>query len=325
MTVCPMRLHVIWLGSMPQNTTRHPHRRRLLEWLEYNPTWEICLWTDRKERESEQLHDWCSAHGLHHRSIWSSEALFWGNEEVIVKSQIERKFFANASDLLRLRILYQWGGIYVDSDVEPSSFLQIDLPLGVGLLMQRKGDALDSIAPHAIASVQGHSLLQLALWQGVSNCVLQSTIEEQDFRLSNDSTEQFGGTLVLTGDILRPALRHVFGLLEGTGWGWSPWLEALRLPFSLVHHQEHAWLGNTEVMTDKLFFPPTLGLAIAQSWRNQALTSILHWTAQYSEGWMIELAAQTVVPFENHFGHSPQGAALKIGRSSSIVNRIPSM
>ena len=325
MTVCPTRLHIIWLGSMPPNTTRHPHRRRLLEWVELNPTWDILVWTDRIDREAEQLNEWCSTHGLQHRSIWSSAVLLWGTEESTVKSQIEHGFYANASDLLRLRILYQWGGIYVDSDVEPTSFANITLPLGIGLSMQRKGDYLDSIAPHVIASVQGHTLLQLALWQGVSNCVLQVTIDEQDFRLSDDPTERFGCTLVLTGDILRPALLHVFGLLEGSGWGWSPWLEALRLPFSLVHRQEHTWLEHTERMTDQLFFPPTLGLAIAQSWTNQALTSILHWTAQYSEGWMIELATQTVLPFENYFGYSPQGAAIKLGRSSDIIKEVPSI
>ena len=45
--------------------------------------------------------------------------MLWGSEKAMVLEQLETTFYANASDLLRLRILYQMGGLYVDCDVAP--------------------------------------------------------------------------------------------------------------------------------------------------------------------------------------------------------------
>ena len=98
---------------------------------------------------------------------------------------------------------------------------------------------------------------------------------------------------MLTGDLLRPALRRVFGVFSTDTWRWSPWLEAIQLPLSFRHLEHHSWLGEDGSRPD-IFFPPGLGVAIAQTWTNQALTSILHLTAAYAESWMIEIAAEQV-------------------------------
>ena len=324
MTLCPQHLHLIWLGSMPVNTTERPHRRRLLEWKELNPDWTVYCWSDRTGREYEQLTAWCEANGLVHRSIFDANAILWGDERTIVYQQIEKGFYANASDLLRLRLLYQLGGVYVDIDVEPQQFPSLELPLGIGLILREANAQLQSVVPHCMAAVQGHTLLQLALWQGVSNFAVQQTIEEDDFRYATEVSQRFGGTLVLTGDLLRPAFRKVFGLLGAGTWGWSPWLEAIQFPISVRHNQEHNWLGEG-IAAVEFFFPPTLSMAIAQTWTDQPITSILHWTAEYSPNWMIEIASQQVAPFENYFGHSPKGVAIRAGRSTEVVEKVPSM
>ena len=62
-------------------------------------------------------------------------------------------------------------------------------------------------------------------------------------------------------------------------------------------------------------------MAIAQTWTNQALTSILHLTAAYGESWMIAIAAEQVAPFENHFGYSPKGLAIRAQRSKKLSIR----
>ena len=159
-------------------------------------------------------------------------------------SQLREHFYANASDLLRLRILYQMGGLYVDADVEPTVLAQLELPLGIGLLLRKDGGELQSIAPHALAAMQGHAVLQVALWQGQNNFNVLSTLEEQDFRYSESVSEKYGGVLMLTGDLLRPALRTVFGIFSTEAWRWSPWLEAMQLPLSLRHLEHHSWLGE---------------------------------------------------------------------------------
>lgn len=327
MAICVHRLHLIWLGSIPPNTEAQPHRRRLLEWVQLNPDWEVFLWSDRIDRERIQLESWCHTNGIQYRSILDSGTVLWGNERAVVLTQIHEGFYANASDLLRLRILYQLGGLYVDSDVEPMSLSSIDLPLGLGLLLtqDQESNTLNSIAPHAIAAIQGHSVLQVALWQGVTNCSLLEVVEEPDFRKSTRTAERYGGTLVLTGDLLRPALRTVFGLFGATLWEWSPWLEALRMPIDFQHNEENAWLNSAGNSERTLFFPPELGLMIAQTWTDRPLTSILHLTAAYSASWMIEIAAQQVSPFENHFGFSPKGMASKMSRTEDVLKSIPSV
>ncbi len=330
MAHCVNRIHVIWLGSVPLNTLEHPHRRRLVEWAEANPDWEVWVWTDRQDRECVQLDNWCQSNGLRHMPIWR-DVILWGTERSTILELLSEGFYANASDLLRLRILYQWGGLYVDVDVEPIALPKIELPLGIGVVMLKGENRLQSIAPHAIASVQGHELLQLALWQGVSNCLIQTRMTEPDYRQSSIQSQQYGGTLVLTGDLLRPALKKVHGAFRGVQWQWSPWLEAMRLPLLLVHHQENTWVRETtslDVLSsgyEGAFFPPKLSRAVADTWSDRSLTSVLHWSAQYAEPWMIRVAAQEMAPFENHFGYSPKGAAIKIGRSKEVLLAIPSM
>ncbi len=330
MAHCPTRVHVIWFGSIPLNTLEHPHRRRIVEWAEFNPNWDVWLWTDRQHRECIQIDKWCQENGVRHITVWR-DAILWGTEQSTIGELLSDGFYANASDLLRLRILYQWGGVYVDVDVEPSTLPEMDLPLGIGLLLKNRENRLESIAPHVIAAVQGQELLQIALWQGVSNCQIQKQMTEPDYRLSPSRTHQYGGTLVLTGDLLRPALKKVQGAFRGVEWEWSPWLEAMRLPVLLVHHQENTWLRATASNIEPshsdggVFFPPELSRAVVATWSNQALTSILHWSAQYAEPWMIQVAAQEIAPFESHFGYSPKGAAMKIGRPTEVVWAIPSM
>lgn len=323
MSFCVQRLHLIWLGSIPPNTKQKPYRRYIIDWAEQNPTWEIYLWTDRQGREREQIHQWCTENDIFPRFITEGDVL-WGEERELVLNQLREKFYANASDLLRLRILYQMGGLYVDTDVEPTVLPQIELPLGIGLLLRKNGEELQSIAPHSIASIQGHAVLQIALWQGQSNFNVLATLEEQDFRYSKSVSERYGGVLMLTGDLLRPALKTVFGVFTADAWRWSPWLEVMQLPLSLRHLEHHSWLEE-DALRPEVFFPPGLGMAIVKTWTDRALTSTLHLAAAYAESWMIDIAAQQVAPFENHFGNSPKGLAVRTQRSQDIIDCIPSI
>ena len=324
MSVCVRSLHVIWFGSIPPNVQRKPYRRHIVEWAVNNPKWIVYLWTDRVDHQKEQLDQWCQDNAIQHRSILEPERVLWGSEKDMVFEQLSGKFYANASDLLRLRILYQMGGLYVDSDVEPRVLPDMELPLGIGLILRKSEGKLQSIAPYAMAAVQGHPVLQIALWQAGTNLHLLRTLDEQDFRYSESLSEKYGGVLILTGDLLRPALRTVFGLFSSDPWSWSPWLEAIQLPIPFRHREDHSWL-NTDGMTPSIFFPPALGLAIAQTWIHRPLTSILHLTAAHADTWMIEIAAQQVLPFENHFGYSPKRTAIHYKRSKEIIEAIPSV
>lgn len=320
----PQLIHCIWLGSIPPNDRERPHRRRLVDWVAQNPSWSIWLWTDRKDREWIQLEQWCKDNSIVLKSVWDTHSILWGNERDYVYQAIQQSFWATASDLLRLRILYQCGGIYVDSDVEPIQVPSFELPLGIGMILREENSKLISITPHVLAAMPGHSCLQIALWRGVGNIQLLNSLNEPDFRLDKDPTKIYGGTLVLTGDLLRPALLQVEGIFSSPDFGWTPWLESMRLPFTVIHREETQWL-NADTPEVGLFFPPELSLLIRQSWSFGRLTSILHWIAAFGPSWLIEHACQTVDPFQDYFGHSPRGLATLKERGRAFVQQVPSI
>jgi inositol phosphorylceramide mannosyltransferase catalytic subunit len=85
----PPVIHLIWLGSTPPPTVD----LAIASWKKYHPKWEIILWTDEKLKKFS----WSNAR---------SEDFFK-----------EGKNWAEKSDILRFEILYQFGGIYSDTDV----------------------------------------------------------------------------------------------------------------------------------------------------------------------------------------------------------------
>ena len=107
------------------------------------------------------------------------------------------------------------------------------------MVLREERSKLISIAPHMLAAMPGHSCLQIALWKGVANIQLLDTSTEQDFRFDTDPVKRYGGTLVLTGDLLRPACFKL-RVFSSPDLGWSPWLESMRLPFLSYIKKKHS-------------------------------------------------------------------------------------
>ena len=83
----PKKLHQIWLGS----TIPDEYKKWGDTWQQFNPDWEYKLWTDVNTGDVE----------IPHRDLFESV-----------------KNYGQKSDILRLHILDQFGGIYVDTDFE---------------------------------------------------------------------------------------------------------------------------------------------------------------------------------------------------------------
>ncbi|KST57709.1 hypothetical protein AO398_23920 [Methylobacterium sp. GXS13] len=83
----PKKLHYVWLGGRP--LPKH-FARYVAGWTRQNPTFEILRW-------DESNIDWTCAYtrAAHEAGAW-----------------------AKLSDLVRLRAVYEHGGIYLDTDVE---------------------------------------------------------------------------------------------------------------------------------------------------------------------------------------------------------------
>ncbi|MBM3208284.1 MAG: hypothetical protein FJZ57_06760, partial [Chlamydiae bacterium] len=85
----PPIIHFIWLGSSPTSQVE----QAISSWKNYHPGWQIELWTDEKVSEFS----------------WSEGRL----KEIFDQAET----YAEKADVLRLDILYQFGGIYSDIDV----------------------------------------------------------------------------------------------------------------------------------------------------------------------------------------------------------------
>lgn len=320
----PQILHVIWFGGMPPNSTQFPVRFRLCEWRRLNPEWTIILWTDRQNREEEMLKNWCEENQILCQSIHSD--IVWGTEKTLVFEQLSSGHWATASDIVRMRVVYQCGGLYVDCDVVPMPIPIVRLWLGMGLLLKVREGTLYSVSPHAIASAPGHYFWQMVLWRVEQNFHILRNSELEDFRLSEDPVQKYGGTLALSGDILRPALRLVWGLFGEEQYGVSKWLSLLQLKIAFQHLEEHMWLDG-ETLSGK-FHPKELMIMIDEHILQQSqrpLTSILHWAAAYGPADLIEAIAQEIGPFESYFGFSPKGMAKYYHREPEVMAVIPDM
>jgi Glycosyltransferase sugar-binding region containing DXD motif len=88
----PKMLHQIWIGPKPL-----PKQYQLLreKWCSMNSHWRHKLWTDS-----------------------DLEHFAWSTPE-IKKIFDQSTCYATKADILRMEILYKWGGVYVDLDTEP--------------------------------------------------------------------------------------------------------------------------------------------------------------------------------------------------------------
>lgn len=93
----PKKIHYIWLGGKPLTDLG---QKCLESWKKYCPDYEIIRW---------------------------DESNFDINQNIYCREAYENKKYAFASDYIRLWVLYNHGGIYMDTDVEilrnPDMFL----------------------------------------------------------------------------------------------------------------------------------------------------------------------------------------------------------
>jgi hypothetical protein len=319
------RIHFIWLGASIPNSLKRPYRRHLLKWKKQNPSYEILLWIDGKGADLARTQFWAEQCGI---VLQTMDLIQWGTEKELVFGLLEEEYFANASALLRLRILYQWGGLYFNFGVSPIALPhRLEAPLGVLLQLQKTEEQLSSVSLVAMGAEAGHELLQLALWEGEQNFQLLERLPDLDLRRHENPTVRYGGTLALTGDIIRPILAQVAGFFPREGYPWSLGLEWMLFRLPLEYEEDRSWIGG-EVDHENPFHPEELLQLITERQklsRQRVLSSILHWAAAFGSRDVIEVIAQVVAPFESYFGSSPKGLAIRYQREKQVVDIIPSM
>jgi mannosyltransferase OCH1-like enzyme len=113
----PFILHHIWLGSLL------PEACRLFRdsWQSFNPSWTYVLWTDDESNFSFG-HVVSTYDALHQLLNEEKEQLivFDIRNMILVNQEAydATKNYGEKSDILRYEVLYEFGGLYVDTDFE---------------------------------------------------------------------------------------------------------------------------------------------------------------------------------------------------------------
>lgn len=100
----PKSIHFIWLGDSPlplpcdisstQSDDSCMLTKPIQSWKEYHPEWKIHIWRDNVVRNNEHV---------------------WYNQDVL-DFAMRQGNYGLASDVLRLELLYKYGGMYADID-----------------------------------------------------------------------------------------------------------------------------------------------------------------------------------------------------------------
>ena len=145
----PKIIHACWLGKaeMPADQKQYVEG-----WRALHPDWEIILWTDET---FSQFYD----------------------DSAFVKEALTRKKYGFLSDYFRFTVLYRYGGIYIDTDVE--LFKPLDPFLSCHMFMGFIFD--DSIGTALIGTEPGNPLMSEWLR------ILEEDFEKKGtFTVSND-------------------------------------------------------------------------------------------------------------------------------------------
>lgn len=196
-------LHQIWLGGAPRCGS---HVAWSHEWRELHPGWDYHLWSDADaERERFPLYaqhgGCCATH-------------------------------AQRSDLLRLCILRRYGGLYLDTDLEP---------LGRSLEPLVAGDPDFLCAEHAPGFLNNH-LLYSTPW-GPTICALVRSLEHARLGPGAGGWTFFGHGLL---HLLRPLcpgmtiLPHY--LVDPLPPGQGHRRDLLPRRALMIHHTTYAWM-----------------------------------------------------------------------------------
>ena len=127
----PRVFHQIWVG---QEVFPAEYRRRQGSWLAHHPGWELRFWTEKNLPAAEELRRPEARDRL--RSPW------------------ER------SDLLRLDLLWRFGGVYIDADLECLRSIE---PLVAGASFLIGIASRGRVETALLGAVAGHSILDRAL------------------------------------------------------------------------------------------------------------------------------------------------------------------
>ncbi len=117
----PRAIHLIWFGDPLTDS----FFKKIGEWKRKNKNYTVILWVENEERKLYYLRRCCENDALVEAISLKQNDI--ANYALIIKYLEEKNFWA-ASDLLRINLLFSYGGCYFDFDVSPVN-LNSEIPL----------------------------------------------------------------------------------------------------------------------------------------------------------------------------------------------------
>jgi hypothetical protein len=158
-------IHFVWLGPAPLPAAIFG------SWRRHHPDWEIVVWDESRLKGLK----------LHLREFYSL---------------LRTKRYNQRSDVLRLEILYRYGGVYVDSDILCINRIP-DLEADFFSVVEKKGLVSNAF----MGAVKGYPLLLDMLRQMEHTWV-------PDLPVWKTTGPQFVTDYLLRRDIIRPCAEH---------------------------------------------------------------------------------------------------------------------
>lgn len=144
----PKIIHFIWVGpkSFPRESVEN-----VRSWIAHHPDWTFKFWTDR---DRPLPHPKMERHLINDFKFLELARYYYNSDN-----------FGEQSDLLRIEILFQEGGIYVDHDVKcykPFDGLNQAFDFYCGMEVPYKTSLYSSVLPtnNVLGSKPGHRILQ---------------------------------------------------------------------------------------------------------------------------------------------------------------------
>lgn len=218
-------LHFIWFGScLPLQ-----YQLNILSFQTFNPTYKIKLWIDPKALspvDKSAMDTFSSLNSIPLCNIRDSVLL---NQDLIIEeldsAEADRKenarlHFVRASDLARIAILYDEGGIYLDTDTTCIATIPQDIQLKQGFLSQTTGInelnfaenpdvLLEAIYYHFMVAEPHNQILELTAAISRVDYASYHASRHRQWESSLDRQTLMEGTVKLTGTALRWAFNYL--------------------------------------------------------------------------------------------------------------------